>query len=92
MNGQYDLNSVWKVTDLACKCTEQSSTQRPTMSVVVAELKESCNLEISTGGTQIRSTTYTNPTIYSRNNNLASDVSLEMTRLGRIPAPSPAAW
>ena len=40
MHGQYDINSVWKVTDLARKCTDDSSAPRPTMSAVVIELKE----------------------------------------------------
>ena len=29
MHGQYDINSVWKVTELARKCTEHTSAQRP---------------------------------------------------------------
>ena len=31
MHGQYDINSVWKVTDLACRCTDNISAQRPTI-------------------------------------------------------------
>ncbi|KAF3338359.1 hypothetical protein FCM35_KLT17196 [Carex littledalei] len=48
MHGHYDINSVWEVTDLACRCTDDSSPQRPTMSAVVKELEESLYLEIST--------------------------------------------
>ncbi|KAJ4806860.1 Leucine-rich repeat protein kinase family protein [Rhynchospora pubera] len=62
MHGQYDINSVWKVTDLARKCTENSSANRPTMDVVVMELKESLDLEISTEGTRNGSTSNTLPT------------------------------
>ncbi|KAJ3705559.1 hypothetical protein LUZ61_009264 [Rhynchospora tenuis] len=56
MQRKYDINSVWKVTNLACKCTEHNSSERPTMTEVVSELKDSLNLEISeaelhTGGT-----------------------------------------
>jgi hypothetical protein len=45
MQGRYDLNSVWKVADLALRCTEQTSSQRPTMADVVVQLKESLELE-----------------------------------------------
>ncbi|KAJ4775392.1 Leucine-rich repeat protein kinase family protein [Rhynchospora pubera] len=50
MHDKYDVNSVWKVTELACKCTEYASSRRPTMTVVAAELKESLDLELSTEG------------------------------------------
>ncbi|KAG1346649.1 Receptor-like protein kinase [Cocos nucifera] len=45
LQGAYDANSVWKIVDLAMKCTAQFSTQRPTMSDVVIQLKESLALE-----------------------------------------------
>ncbi|XP_072959113.1 putative leucine-rich repeat receptor-like serine/threonine-protein kinase At2g19230 [Typha angustifolia] len=45
MQGEYNVNSVWKVTDLALKCTAQSPNQRPTMTDVVEQLKESLELE-----------------------------------------------
>ncbi|KAM3332405.1 hypothetical protein ACQJBY_027920 [Aegilops geniculata] len=45
MQGRYDLNSVWKVADLALRCTEQAASQRPTMADVVVQLKESLELE-----------------------------------------------
>ncbi|XP_047056868.1 putative leucine-rich repeat receptor-like serine/threonine-protein kinase At2g19230 [Lolium rigidum] len=45
MQGRYDLNSVWKVADLALRCTEQTSSQRPAMADVVVQLKESLELE-----------------------------------------------
>jgi serine/threonine protein kinase len=48
MQGKHDINSIWKVTNLACKCTELKTSERPTMTEVVAELKESLDLEIST--------------------------------------------
>ncbi|KAJ1689500.1 hypothetical protein LUZ63_013655 [Rhynchospora breviuscula] len=96
MHGQYDINSIWKVTDLARKCTENSSTNRPTMNVVVIELKESLDLEISTEGTRSGSgsTSNTYPHNYSRNDNFVSDVSqnsvFEMGYMGG-PAPGPSA-
>ncbi|KAJ3701811.1 hypothetical protein LUZ61_005516 [Rhynchospora tenuis] len=45
LEGDYDVNSVWKVFDLAMSCTQKESARRPTMSQVVAELKESLDLE-----------------------------------------------
>ncbi|KAJ3678965.1 hypothetical protein LUZ61_021129 [Rhynchospora tenuis] len=94
IQGQYDINSVWKVTDLARKCTETSSADRPTMNVVVMELKESMDLEISTEGTRSGSTANINPHNYSRNDNFVSDVSqnsaFEMAYMVG-PAPGPSA-
>ncbi|KAJ3701815.1 hypothetical protein LUZ61_005520 [Rhynchospora tenuis] len=43
--GDYDVNTVWKVLDLAVSCTQKESPRRPTMSHVVAELKECLDLE-----------------------------------------------
>ncbi|URE14857.1 receptor-like serine threonine-protein kinase [Musa troglodytarum] len=45
LQGEYDVNSVWKVADIAFRCTSQASHQRPSMTNVVAELKESLALE-----------------------------------------------
>ncbi|KAJ4821271.1 Leucine-rich repeat protein kinase family protein [Rhynchospora pubera] len=47
MQGDYDLNSVWKVADLALKCTMPCGSQRPTMPEVVIKLKECMELEVS---------------------------------------------
>uniref|UniRef100_A0A453JXM2 Protein kinase domain-containing protein n=1 Tax=Aegilops tauschii subsp. strangulata TaxID=200361 RepID=A0A453JXM2_AEGTS len=49
MGREYDVNSVWKVTELALQCKEQPSRERPTMTDVVAELKECLELEVSRG-------------------------------------------
>ncbi|KAJ1689486.1 hypothetical protein LUZ63_013641 [Rhynchospora breviuscula] len=46
MGGQYNINSIWKVADLALRCTDQPA-KRPDMTTVVTELKESLELEIS---------------------------------------------
>uniref|UniRef100_A0A0E0QNS8 Protein kinase domain-containing protein n=1 Tax=Oryza rufipogon TaxID=4529 RepID=A0A0E0QNS8_ORYRU len=45
MHGVYDINSVWKVAEIALKCTAQASTQRPTMTDVVVQLQECLDLE-----------------------------------------------
>ncbi|KAJ4768535.1 Leucine-rich repeat protein kinase family protein [Rhynchospora pubera] len=47
MQGDYDLNSVWKVADLALKCTMPCGSQRPTMPEVLIKLKECMELEVS---------------------------------------------
>ncbi|PUZ67505.1 hypothetical protein GQ55_3G440800 [Panicum hallii var. hallii] len=47
MRGEYDVNSVWKVAELALKCKEQPSRERPAMAEIVAELKESLELQVS---------------------------------------------
>ncbi|CAL4971410.1 unnamed protein product [Urochloa decumbens] len=45
MGGYYDFNSVWKVADLALHCKEEVSRERPTMTDVVAQIKECMELE-----------------------------------------------
>ncbi|XP_025806950.1 probable LRR receptor-like serine/threonine-protein kinase At1g05700 [Panicum hallii] len=47
MRGEYDVNSVWKVAELALKCKEQPSRERPAMADIVAEVKESLELQVS---------------------------------------------
>lgn len=43
--GDYDVNSIWKVLELAMSCTQKESSPRPMMSDVVAELRECLDLE-----------------------------------------------
>ncbi|XP_043817605.1 putative leucine-rich repeat receptor-like serine/threonine-protein kinase At2g04300 isoform X1 [Manihot esculenta] len=38
--GDFDTNSVWKVTELAMACVSEISAERPTMSQVLVELNE----------------------------------------------------
>jgi hypothetical protein len=57
MGKEYDVNSVWKVTELALRCKEQPSRERPTMTDVVAELKECLELEVSRGSGNYSSAT-----------------------------------
>ncbi|ONM33266.1 putative LRR receptor-like serine/threonine-protein kinase [Zea mays] len=47
MGGAYDVNSVWKVAELGLRCKEQPSRERPAMTDIVAELRESLQLEVS---------------------------------------------
>ena len=46
MGGEYDVNSVWKVAELALQCKEWPSRERPTMTDVVVELKECMELNV----------------------------------------------
>ncbi|KAJ4797474.1 Leucine-rich repeat protein kinase family protein [Rhynchospora pubera] len=48
MQGDYDINSVWKVADVAVMCTKQSGVQRPTMTEVALQLKQCIELEEAT--------------------------------------------
>ncbi|CAN6338647.1 unnamed protein product [Urochloa humidicola] len=47
MRGEYDVNSVWKIAELALKCKELPSRERPAMADIVADLKESLELQVS---------------------------------------------
>uniref|UniRef100_A0ACD6AE04 Uncharacterized protein n=3 Tax=Avena sativa TaxID=4498 RepID=A0ACD6AE04_AVESA len=44
MGGDYDVNSVWKTAEIALKCTEQASLQRPSMTDLVVQLRECLEL------------------------------------------------
>jgi hypothetical protein len=45
LQGKFDVNSGWKVLRLGISCTASTSIQRPSMSVVLAELKQCATLE-----------------------------------------------
>jgi serine/threonine protein kinase len=45
MQGDYNVNGLWKIIDVALKCTAQNPTQRPTMSEVATQLQECLELE-----------------------------------------------
>uniref|UniRef100_A0A0E0II82 Protein kinase domain-containing protein n=1 Tax=Oryza nivara TaxID=4536 RepID=A0A0E0II82_ORYNI len=47
LRGDYNVNSIWKVVEIAMLCTEPVAAQRPSMASVVAELKNSLALELS---------------------------------------------
>lgn len=46
LGGQFDVNSAWKVEELADQCTQTSGNQRPTMSKVILKLKDNLELEV----------------------------------------------
>lgn len=41
LGGRFEAGSAWKITEIALACASESSEQRPTMSQVVMELKQS---------------------------------------------------
>uniref|UniRef100_R7W4M3 non-specific serine/threonine protein kinase n=1 Tax=Aegilops tauschii TaxID=37682 RepID=R7W4M3_AEGTA len=45
MQGDYNINVMWKAVDLALKCTDHAPAQRPTMTNVVAQLQHCLELE-----------------------------------------------
>uniref|UniRef100_A0A0E0B1V6 non-specific serine/threonine protein kinase n=1 Tax=Oryza glumipatula TaxID=40148 RepID=A0A0E0B1V6_9ORYZ len=49
LGGSYNVNSMWKVLDAAMMCTADIAAQRPMMSAVVMQLKESLELEEAHG-------------------------------------------
>ncbi|XP_020105295.1 probable LRR receptor-like serine/threonine-protein kinase At1g51880 [Ananas comosus] len=71
MRGEYDINCVWKAADLALKCTEQSSIQRPTMTDTVMQLKE-C-MELEEAGERSNNYYSGNSNTYSRGDNLHTE-------------------
>ncbi|CAL9223598.1 unnamed protein product [Arabidopsis halleri] len=54
---RFDAGSAWKITEVAMACASSSSKNRPTMSQVVAELKESVSRARTGGGSVASSVT-----------------------------------
>ncbi|GLJ20459.1 hypothetical protein SUGI_0372220 [Cryptomeria japonica] len=44
LSGRYDVESAWKVAEIAYQCVEKESTNRPKVSAVVKELEEAVKL------------------------------------------------
>ncbi|EEF46327.1 BRASSINOSTEROID INSENSITIVE 1-associated receptor kinase 1 precursor, putative [Ricinus communis] len=47
LNGEYEVNSVWKIVELAMECLSTTSARRPTMNQVVIELNECLKTEMA---------------------------------------------
>jgi hypothetical protein len=47
LRGNFNINSAWKVVEIAMACISPTSPKRPTMSQVVAELKECLPTELA---------------------------------------------
>ncbi|KAB1218466.1 hypothetical protein CJ030_MR3G026346 [Morella rubra] len=45
--GNFNINSVWKAVEIAMACVALTAARRPTMSQVVAELKECLEIELA---------------------------------------------
>ncbi|KAF3788790.1 putative LRR receptor-like serine/threonine-protein kinase [Nymphaea thermarum] len=45
LQGQYNVNSIWKVAEMALTCGETNAIRRPTMTEVVNELKAAMEIE-----------------------------------------------
>ncbi|XP_031480598.1 senescence-induced receptor-like serine/threonine-protein kinase [Nymphaea colorata] len=45
LQGQYEINSVWKIAETAIACTAEKGITRPTMTEVMRELKEALDVE-----------------------------------------------
>ncbi|KAL5230992.1 hypothetical protein ABZP36_029768 [Zizania latifolia] len=76
--GHYDINSVWKVADMALKCTAQAPVKRPTISDVVVQLKECLELEEGSTSDDTSGSCYMVGNSIDRNssyNTYATDVS-----------------
>jgi serine/threonine protein kinase len=88
MGSQFNLNSVWKVADLALRCIANPA-KRPDMTEVVIELSDSLNLEMSSTQTSNIAWRVTNEySGYSRNDNSVGDVNtrsnFEMAHIGEM--------
>ncbi|XP_074573956.1 putative leucine-rich repeat receptor-like serine/threonine-protein kinase At2g19230 [Curcuma longa] len=76
LEGVYDINSIWKCANIALKCTSHTSQQRPTMSEVVMQLKESLELESSHDNTV--NTVARSENLYSEVSNASLNRALEI--------------
>ncbi|KAJ3670932.1 hypothetical protein LUZ60_008358 [Juncus effusus] len=99
MQGNYDINSVWKVADVALKCTAQSGTQRPTMPEVAVQLKECMELEdvaqrnnsnnfYSANGSSYYGNTRSGNYYYNKSSDVSQNSTTEMEYQIRVPTPS----
>ncbi|XP_078169131.1 putative leucine-rich repeat receptor-like protein kinase At2g19210 [Carex rostrata] len=96
MQGEYDINSIWKAADVALKCTAQSAAQRPTMTEVVLQLKECIELEAATGRNYnpnfysvTNSNGYTKENYYMEQSDVSQNSTQEIEQIvGRVPTAS----
>ncbi|KAJ3678975.1 hypothetical protein LUZ61_021139 [Rhynchospora tenuis] len=89
MGGQYNINSIWKVADMALRCTNHPAN-RPDMKAIVTEFKEALNLEMSSMETSsVASEDISQYSGYSRNDfptgGVVQSDNFEMVRMGGPP-------
>ncbi|KAJ7963095.1 putative Protein kinase [Quillaja saponaria] len=46
LQGEFNINTAWKIVEIAMSCTPRSAIQRPDISLVLSELKECLALEM----------------------------------------------
>lgn len=78
MGESYDINSAWKVAELALRCKDLPSRERPAMSDVVAELRECLQLEAYRVATSSSSSSgyHSSAACSSRGTTVVSSVSM----------------
>ncbi|XP_022724152.1 LOW QUALITY PROTEIN: putative leucine-rich repeat receptor-like protein kinase At2g19210 [Durio zibethinus] len=54
LGGDFEINSAWEIVELALGCASRNSTDRPTMSEVVMELKECLKKEVEEGEVEVQ--------------------------------------
>ncbi|KAJ1689492.1 hypothetical protein LUZ63_013647 [Rhynchospora breviuscula] len=91
MGSQYNINSIWKVADMALRCTNHPAN-RPDMTRIVTELKEALKLEMSSmESSSVASEDISQYSGYSRNDFPAGGEvhsgNFEMARMGGLPLP-----
>ncbi|KAJ1689491.1 hypothetical protein LUZ63_013646 [Rhynchospora breviuscula] len=91
MGIQYNINSIWKVADMALRCTNHP-LKRPDMTAIVTELKEALKLEMSgMESSSVASEDISQYSGYSRNDFPAGGEvhsgNFEMARMGGLPLP-----
>ncbi|KAK0595313.1 hypothetical protein LWI29_005560 [Acer saccharum] len=73
LHGDFNINSVWKVVEIAMACVSPNSAKRPTMTQVVMELNE-C-LAIETGCREVDDETDLKDSVELVNFNMHSEIS-----------------
>ncbi|KAJ4806865.1 Leucine-rich repeat protein kinase family protein [Rhynchospora pubera] len=91
MGSQYNVNSIWKVADMALRCTNHPGN-RPDMTAIVTELKEALKLEMSSmESSSVASEDISQYSGYSRNDFPAGGEvysgNFEMARMGGLQLP-----
>ncbi|XP_031488605.1 probable LRR receptor-like serine/threonine-protein kinase At2g28960 [Nymphaea colorata] len=82
LNGQYNVNSMWKVADVALSCTSETADARPRMIDVVNQLKKALEEETcyqqrtDTPSSEVRSS----PTFYEFSSSSLSNSQLSSAR------------
>ena len=52
LDGEFNINSAWKIVEIAMSCIPKTAVERPDMSQVLIELKECLAMDVASGGSQ----------------------------------------